>query len=123
MKAAFEILATETLPWEGGPEVALHWVARRLSELGISDECAVIAKAKKSTLEVTVFDQRYRLSGLNRECLPETMTLRLQKSSQLIDSLLGRTPFDSGDAFARVLQEMLEREAAMVAAKVEVLWR
>jgi|GEM_PF-6504262 len=123
MKASFEISATENLPWEGSQEIALKWVASRLSELGIARDCALVARAKKSTLDVTVFDQRYRLSGLNRECLPAAMTLRLQKASQFVDSLLGRSPFDSGDAFARVLQEMLEREAALVAAKVDVVWR
>ena len=51
------------------------------------------------------------------------MTLRLQRASQLVDSLLGRSPFDSSDAFARVLQDMLEREAALVAAEVKVVWR
>ena len=123
MKASFEISATESLPWEGNPEVALQWVAARLSELGLASECAVVARAKKSTLDVTVFEQRYRLSGLNSECLTEAMTLRLHRASQLIDRLLGRPPFDSSDAFARVLQDMLEREAALVAAKVYVLWR
>ena len=122
MKASFEISTTEILPWEGSPEAALQWVARRLSKLGLVGECRVVARAKKSTLDVTVFDQRYRLSGLNSECLPNAVTLRLQKASQFIDSLLGRSPFDSGDAFARVLQDMLEREAALIAAEVEVAW-
>jgi len=123
MKASFEILAKETAPFEGNPEVALRWVAERLTKLGLASESSVTARAKKSTLDVKVFDERYRLSGLTSDSSPESMTLRLHKPSALLDYLLGRSSFDDSDAFARVLQEMLEREAALVEAKVEVNWR
>jgi len=123
MQALFEISAHEALPWEGDAEIALNWVARRLVELGLAAESSVKERAKKATLNVMVFGERYRLSGLQGDCHAEAMTLRLAKRGSLIDTLLGRAPFDDSDPFARVLQEMLEREAAIVAASVAVVWR
>jgi len=123
MKASFEILAKETVLWDGNPEVALRWIAERLTQLGLASDVVVTVRAKKSTLAISVFDERYKLSGLVSDALPNGMTLGLHKPQALLDHLLGRSPFDGSDPFARVLQEMLEREAALVEANVEVMWR
>lgn len=123
MKASFEILTRETLPWEGDLATALGWVSERLVELGLAKNSTIKDGDRQTTLNVNVFNARYRLHGLTRDCLPNSMILRLHKPSALLDKLQGRAPFDDSDPFARVLQEMLEREAALVGAKVDTQWR
>lgn len=109
--------------WASDSMARLEWLGGRLRELGLCQESTVTQRRGQPSLDATVFAQRYRLLSLVGKPPEETIVLSLIKRSQTIDRLLGREPFDANDAFARVLQDVLEREASGVQAKVSVLWR
>lgn len=79
-----------------------------------------MTKNAAALVDVTVFEQRYRLKSMRDDCSEQSTTVRLQKRVRIVDRLLGRDTFDANDAFVRVLQDVLEREAFV--DQVNVTW-
>ncbi len=104
------------------PDLTLEWLTRRLRALGLICDGATVAKKTRSLslVDVTVFAQRYRLRSAVGDCSAASTTVTLQKTVPLIDRMLGKGELDASDAFVRVLQDVLEREAVVL--RVEVDW-
>ena len=115
------------------PAQTLDLLATRLRALGlIAGTVPAVQRSKprrlsksgvKSSIDVTVFAQRYRLETTDNDSSEAAVTvaLTLKKLSSVLDRLLGKDAFDANDAFVRLLQDVLEREPYV--EQVEVQWR